>query len=233
MSHEEITKLSPLRVFESSIHGGLGRGKVGMIAAKRGIGKTALMVHLAIDKLLRGCHVIHVSFAKDTRYTTEWYDDIFNEILKTRGIARDEEAYEEMVHNRVIMNFTNPQATPGKVLESIKLMIEQGHFKADAIIFEGLATDQVKKENLPAVRKFAEEMNVEVWYSVSSLVQDTFGDFGLPTSLEIKPEDVDVCLSMMYANNAVQLTVLNDHGNLEAHGDLQVKLDPETMLITK
>ncbi len=233
MSGLEITQVSPLRVFESSIHGGLGRGKVGMIAAKRGIGKTAFMVHLAIDKLFAGKHVIHVSFAKDTRHTIAWYDDIFAEILKARGLSHDEAAHDDMVHNRVVMNFTSSDATPGKVLESIRVLIEQGHFKADVIIFEGLDTQHVKKENLPAVRRFAEEMDTEIWYSVSSLAEDSFGDFGMPKSLEILPADVDVCVSMMYANNAVQLTVLNDHGNLEAHGDLQVKLDPETMLITK
>ena len=63
MDIKQLNALSPLRAFEDSINGGLGKGKLGVIVSKHGVGKTACLVHLATDKLFKGEHVIHVSFS--------------------------------------------------------------------------------------------------------------------------------------------------------------------------
>ena len=54
MEVNEIISKSPIRVFEESINGGLGRGNLGVLTSRQGVGKTACLVHLAIDKILRG-----------------------------------------------------------------------------------------------------------------------------------------------------------------------------------
>ena len=46
MVKAELIKRSPLRVFEQSIHGGLGRGNIGVLASPKGVGKTACLVHI-------------------------------------------------------------------------------------------------------------------------------------------------------------------------------------------
>ena len=63
MIKAELNKRSPLRIFEKSIHGGVGKGNVGVLASRKGVGKTACLVHIATDKLFRDKHVIHVSFS--------------------------------------------------------------------------------------------------------------------------------------------------------------------------
>jgi len=37
---KELTERSPMRVFENSIHGGLGTGNIGVVVARHGVGKT-------------------------------------------------------------------------------------------------------------------------------------------------------------------------------------------------
>ena len=66
MIQSELIARSPLRILERSTRGGLGKGKIGAIAARRGVGKTACLVHIATDQLLRGKQVVHVSFASST-----------------------------------------------------------------------------------------------------------------------------------------------------------------------
>ena len=75
MEVAELIKKSPIRVFESSIDGGLGRGNLGVLASRHGVGKTACMVHLAIDKILRGQNVIHVSFGANVEHIMNWYKE--------------------------------------------------------------------------------------------------------------------------------------------------------------
>ena len=53
MDLKQLNSVSPLRVFENSINGGLGKGNLGVIVSKKGVGKTACLVHIATDKLSR------------------------------------------------------------------------------------------------------------------------------------------------------------------------------------
>ncbi len=84
MVREELNKRSPLRIFENSIHGGLGNGNLGVIASRHGIGKTACLVHMATDKLFRDEHVIHISFSQNVNHVIAWYEDIFKEITSKK-----------------------------------------------------------------------------------------------------------------------------------------------------
>ena len=59
MDKSKLTSKSPLRVLEESVKGGLDKGKVTVIASKKGVGKTACLVHIAIEKLLEGKQVLH------------------------------------------------------------------------------------------------------------------------------------------------------------------------------
>ena len=43
---KELTERSPMRVFENSIHGGLGQGNLGVVVARHGMGKTAFQVDI-------------------------------------------------------------------------------------------------------------------------------------------------------------------------------------------
>ena len=104
MVRSELNKRGPLRVFENSIHGGLGKGHIGVLASKKGVGKTACLVHIATDKLFRDRHVIHVSFSQKVDHIINWYEDIFKEIAKKRNLENAVDIHDEIIKNRVIMN---------------------------------------------------------------------------------------------------------------------------------
>ena len=82
MVRKELIQRSPLRILEQSTQGGLGKGNIGVIAARKGIGKTACLVHIATDSLFQERQVIHVSFAANTQHLVSWYEDIFSEIAE-------------------------------------------------------------------------------------------------------------------------------------------------------
>ena len=67
MYSKELNERNPLRLFEHSIHGGLGRGNIGVVVARHGIGKTAFLVGSPSTTLMRGRKVLHVSLGQDGR----------------------------------------------------------------------------------------------------------------------------------------------------------------------
>ena len=105
MVKKELITRSPLRILENSTQGGVGKGNIGVIAARKGVGKTACLVHIATDQLFQEKHVIHVSFANDTNHIVSWYEDIFQEIARRYKLDCTMDVHDDIIKRRVIMNF--------------------------------------------------------------------------------------------------------------------------------
>ena len=233
MVRSELNKRGPLRVFEKSINGGVGKGHVGMVASKKGVGKTACLVHIATDKLFRERHVIHVSFSQKVDHIINWYEDIFKEIAKKRDLEDAVDIHDEIIKNRVIMNFNSRGTTINQVLSSLRAMITDGNFPADSVIFDGYNLSEAAQEDFDKLKAFAKEVNIEVWFSVSLKGEDpVFNANGVPADLEGKIMGIDVLITLKYIGDHVRLQVVKDHDNFEPK-DMTLKLDPKTMLIAR
>ncbi len=121
MVKAELIKMSPLRILEKSMHGGLGKGNIGILASRKGVGKTACLVHIATDKLLQGKPVIHISYSSRVDYIINWYEDIFTEIAKRRNLENAVEVHDEIIRKRVIMNFKQEGTRTDQILKSVRL----------------------------------------------------------------------------------------------------------------
>jgi hypothetical protein len=229
----ELTKRSPLRILEKSISGGLGAGNVAVIASPKGVGKTACLVHIAADKLIQDKPVLHVSYSGRVDYIINWYEDIFKELSKqptTRGAL---EIYEDIIKNRVIMNFKQDGVRTEQVLKSLEAMIVQGRFAAAAIIVDGLDFTAVGPEGLKAFKDFAGRLGLEIWFSASLRgEQPLYDENGIPNVLKAHMDSIDVLLTLQQRDDYVQMSLISDHGKL-APKDLRLKLDPRTLLIVK
>jgi KaiC/GvpD/RAD55 family RecA-like ATPase len=149
----------------NSIHGGLRAGELGLIASPSGIGKTSVLVQIALDRLLQNRKVIHVSFTQHTDYVLAWYEDIFNEFIKKKKLENEEDIKNEIVKNRVLMKFNQEGITADQILRSLKAMIKDGGFAAEYIIVDGYSFSPEDAERIAKVKDFAREMGASVWYS--------------------------------------------------------------------
>ena len=106
MKVHDLIKNSPIRVFEESINGGLGKGNIGVLASRHGVGKTACLVHMATDTMLKGENVVQVSFGTNVEHTMSWYKEVFKEITDFKSTEDAVEVYEAIRNRRVMMNFS-------------------------------------------------------------------------------------------------------------------------------
>ena len=51
MYREFLSARSPLRLLEQGLHGGLGKGNIGVVLAGPGVGKSSFLVGVALDFL--------------------------------------------------------------------------------------------------------------------------------------------------------------------------------------
>ncbi len=235
MDIKELNSVSPIRVFEESINGGLGKGNLGVIVSRHGLGKTACLVHLATDKLFKGESVIHVSFSGNVEHVINWYKEVFREIAELQSLDDATMVYNSILANRVVMNFSQEQVPVEKVLSSLESLINQGSFKADAILFDGYKLTIADEDDITKIRDFAKKMNLEVWFSVSPVRPDVvYDENGVPNSLLKYYDLIDVLLALKYDEkiDKVILTVVRAH-HQNVPKPMKVNLDPKTMLISK
>lgn len=228
---DELIKRSPLRVLEKSISGGLGMGNLGVLASRKGVGKTACLVHIAADKLLQGKPVIHVSYASRVDHIMTWYEDIFRELAKAPKMSAALDEFDELIRNRVIMNFRREGARTEQVLRSLEAMIVHAGFRAEAVIVDGLDFALAGPGELRLFKDFAGRLGLEVWFSASLKGEEPlFDERGVPRELEPCLPAIDVLISLQHHGDHVHFNLVQDHGRL-APRDLRLRLDPTTLLI--
>ena len=172
----ELVERSPIRTFMKSINGGLNPGELGLVASPSGIGKTSVLVQIALDKLLQGKKVIHVSFTQHTDYVLAWYEEIFDEFFRKKKLENEQDVKSDVVRNRVLMRFTQEGFSIDQILKSLRAMIKEGGFNADHIIVDGFDFSAKDGERITMVKAFAAEMGVSVWYSCTVKGEKPFYD---------------------------------------------------------
>jgi hypothetical protein len=234
MVKQELIARSPLRILEQSMHGGLGKGNIGVLAARKGVGKTACLVHIATDKLFQDKPVIHVSYASRVDHIITWYEDIFKELARQKDLELPEDFHDEVVRKRVIMNFKQDGVKTEQVLRSVEAMIVAGHFKADTVIFDGYDFGRPEgAEDLKKFREFAARLGLEVWFSASLKGDEPlFNERGVPRELEAFLPEMDVLITLKAAADHVRLNLIKNHDHPVAKG-LHLHLDPKTLLIAE
>jgi len=239
----ELIQRSPIRIFEQSIQGGLKNGEIGVIASPNGVGKTSVLVQLAMDKLLQGKKVIHVSFthaalaSQYKQYVPLWYEDIFSEFTSRKNLENAAEVKNDLVKNRVLMTFNQDGVTREQVLKSLRAMIIDGGFPADSIIIDGLDFSRLSKEGVTVVKSFAAELGLSVWYSCTVKDNDPkFNNSSIPAILDEIADSIDIIITLQPKPDYVELSILKDRKSVLPKGGsadqlTAMRLDPKTLLI--
>ena len=233
MLKEELIVKSPMRILEKSIAGGLGAGNIGIVASRKGVGKTAVLVQLALDKLIQGEKVIHVSFNAHTSYVISWYKNIFDEMAKRRNLENIKDVKDQLVRNRVIMNFTQEGVTVEQITRSLKAMIVDGGFDAKTVIVDGFDFSRATVERFVKVKEFLGEMGIEAWYSCTLSGEDPlFDKNNIPILLREIASLLSVIIIMEPQRDFIHFKVVKDHDRLNPR-DLDLKLETKSLLIAE
>jgi len=232
MYRKELNERNPLRLFEHSIHGGLGQGNIGVVVARHGIGKTAFLVGIALDDAMRGRKALHVSLEKTVDHMREFYDEIFMDLAHSAHLEDLSTARLEMERNRIIHTYAGKSFTIPKLRHSIHFLKEYAHFDPACLILEGFDFNRAVLQDMEAFRELAREFNVEMWMSAVTHRGARSNDHGIPEPLSKLASAIAVIVQMTDQSGCVQLSLLKDHDNPEV-ARLALALDPETMLLVK
>lgn len=232
MYRKELNERNPLRLFEHSIHGGLGQGNIGVVVARHGIGKTAFLVGIALDEAMRGRKTLHVSLDKTVDHVREFYDEIFMDLAHSAHLEDLPAERLEMERNRIIHTYVEKSFTIHKLRHSINFLKEYAHFEPTCLVLEGFDFDKLTLEDMEGFRELAQTLNVEVWMAAVTHRGVPLNEHGIPEPISKLSGAISVIVQMSDDSDGVRLSLLKDHDNPNV-AKLTLALDPGTMLLVK
>jgi hypothetical protein len=230
MHRKEINDRSPLRVLEQSIHGGLGRGNIGVIAARHGIGKTAFLVGVGLDDLMRAKKVFHLSMEHPVDRVCAYYDEILMELAHTQHLEDVWKVRLDVERNRRIHCLAKLDFSADRTREALEFLKQYNEFTPQAIIIDGIDFASLSLEQLRALRRIASECEAELWMSATTTRDSKRDDRGVPEPVAHLESEIDVILTMAHDGTGVHVGLHKDHDNPDV-SELKLALDPTTMLL--
>ena len=236
MYRKEVNERSPMRVFEKSIHGGLGRGNVGVVLSRAGVGKTALLVQIALDDLLRDRRVLHISTEHAVDHVRAYYDELFHDLAQYTKLAEPETVRLDVERHRLIFSLLGHAPSSEATSTSLKKLIDTvgfardvAHFSPDVIIVDGYDLAHVSEAMMDMLATLARDHSAELWLSTTTKAsQVTAGT--APAPLEPFFDKLGVVVYLESEKDLVRLRLLKDHDSKDL-AEISLRLDAHTMRI--
>jgi hypothetical protein len=212
---------------------GPGPGKIALVMARAGVGKTAFMVGVGLDALLSGQKVLHVTVDRPVEKVRTWYDDLLLEMLKEQHADVSRPAIQlEIERLRHIRTFLGHSFTPERLEEFVTKLGAFADFKPDVIILDRLEMEKPEvRAMVPAIRAIAERAGAEVWMSSRWHREGPPEKPGhLPPPADEIEDLIDLAFLLKHDGTGVRLTLLKDRDRI-GRQSMHALLDPTTLLL--
>ncbi|HPR15752.1 MAG TPA: AAA family ATPase [Smithella sp.] len=207
----------------------LSTGGFGAVLAYAGVGKTALLVQLALNMMLREHSVLHVSLNDAVSKVDLWYQEIFHDIAEKFGIAEVNEYWDKIQPYRFIMTFKVEGFSAPKLEERLTDLMEQNIFKPHTVIIDGFRFDEAGRGQLVQLKELAGKYSMGLWFTVHTHRHEPPQENGLPLSFLHIADLFEVIVQLATKGDEVYITSVKGQPKSSAQNDLL--LDPATMLI--
>jgi len=222
MLRAEIYDRSPMRSFDDSLHGGLAAGELGAVVGPAGVGKSALLVHIALDRIMRDERVLHVSLHDAAEHVRSFYDEIFNGIARVVKMGMEDRVALQVERHRLIHSYLNRDFGSVQLSTALDMMQDLMQFEPACVLIDGYeADDQAELDRLVALAK---DRNLAIWLALG---QSRRLD---PHDPILRSESFSTTVSLMPRALGIDLKAMKVHGEW-VEGLMGLELDPTTLLV--
>jgi hypothetical protein len=229
MLKNELVLRNPLRRMGYENDDILNTGEFGAVMARAGVGKTAFLVQLALNSMLRGKKVLHISLADPVKKVSLWYREVFNRIASQYDIHQSAQLWETILPHRFIMTFRVEGFSVPTLEERLTDLIEQDIFQPHTMIIDGLPFDDTVQRGLTDLKKLASRQGMHVWFTVRTHRHEEPDPSGMPAQLIPVADLYEVAIQLVPVGKQIQIKALQGPASQGDQADLM--LDPATMLI--
>ncbi|MEK7705477.1 MAG: hypothetical protein AAB426_10995 [Myxococcota bacterium] len=235
MYRKEVNERSPLRILERSIHGGVGKGNLGVVMGRAGTGKTGFLVHVGLDDAMRERNVLHFALGQTLEHVQGWYDAIFSDLAEVTGLAERPQVRALIAKHRVIQAESSRQVTTERLRQVLALYEKNVGFRPGVMIIDGFDWEGAGPDcstQIEGFRAIARELGAELWMSAHTHRDVTTEH---PTSVTppcAKCESlIEVAVFLEPVADHMTVRLLKDHDNRDV-SETNLRLDPDTLRLS-
>jgi KaiC/GvpD/RAD55 family RecA-like ATPase len=230
MQKEDLIKKTPLRVLNPLSEELLPDHRMGLVMARAGLGKTAIMVQIAMDSMLRDQKVLHVSIGEGLEKVKAWYEDVFKYIAEGFQLENAAEVEGELMRNRMIMTFKESAFSRLKLEERLNDLVYQNIFRPDIVVVDGYDFAQADYDSVMDLKEMMAAMNAQVWFSsLRHRDDDRVSAAGVPAPCHKVDVLFDTIIILRPEQDAILLDIVKDE--YDGAAGKVLNLDPATMMI--
>jgi len=228
MQKKSLIIRDPLKLLGLDADQTFQNGGCGAIFARAGVGKTALLVQLAINSLLQEKPVLHISLKDPVDKVDLWYKEVFQNITKFQEISDANRLWDEILPYRFIMTFERSSFSLDRLMNKVEELRAQEIFTPHLIMIDGFLMEDANPEKLSELRTFAQGNDFTIWFTI----RGHRGDSQTPDAFSAKFVDqygafFDVILQLSPEKDQIQVKPLKK----ETPNQHDLFLDPSTLLI--
>ena len=230
MQKEELIKKNPLRVLNPLTPETLPDHRMGLVMARAGLGKTAILVQIAMDSMLRGQKVLHVSVGEGLEKAKAWYEDVFKYIAEGYRLDNAAEVEEELMRSRMIMTFKESSLSRPKLEERLNDLISQNIFRPDIVLVDGYDFAVSDYDSVMDLKEMMAAMNVQGWFSALRHREDErVSAAGVPAPCHEMDGLFDTIILLQPEKETILLNIIKDE--YDGAAGKVLNLEPSTMMV--
>ncbi|MGC9196175.1 MAG: hypothetical protein ACP5IL_12080 [Syntrophobacteraceae bacterium] len=211
---------------------GLDPGEMGVLLARAGAGKTAVLTHLALGYILDKQAVLHVCVDVTADKVKLWYNELLRDIFSSDPQCKVSELQHSIEPLRFIMSFLNQTFSPEKLEMGIANLKSQARFSPALIIIDGLDFGR-DRTLLEKIAQLGRSHQTPLWVSARSHrhIPDV-NERGIPYPIDAMDDLFSSIVVLHHEDSGVRLKALKEKGNYNpSRGD--IILDPINFLPSK
>lgn len=205
-------------------------GGFAAIIARAGVGKTALLVQIAINGMLRGKNILHISTADPVEKVDLWYKEVFQRLGQEHESLKSTKIKDQLLRHRFIMTFETETFSISKLKKRVNELISQEIFTPAQIMIDDFSFDKASEEELADLKKFVESNNLVFWFTMRSHRDEPISEMKIPTRLMPMIGWFDYMIRLEPENDRICVRQVATGGNANENGSV-LFLDPSSLLI--
>lgn len=227
---KDFVEVSPLKILEESASKELGKGNLGVLMSRAGVGKTACLIHIAFDKLFRREKLVHISLEDPPEKVSSYYHVIFSDLVTALNLENEQETLMILEANRMILAYLKKSFEIGRLEDNLKNLSENAAFSPDTLIVDGLDFEKTDRGLIEGFKKIAMQFQVEVWFSALCHRHMTeTNERGIPHPCNHVDDLFGIIIQLQPSKSGIFLKLLKDQAGAPV-SDIRVRLDPKNFL---
>jgi len=229
MLEKDLILRNPLRLMGHENEDILPEGSFGAVLARAGVGKTAFLVQLALNSMLKSRNVIHISLDDPVKKVCLWYEEVVRNIADQYNVKQMDQLWEAILQHRFVMTFKVESFSVPKLEERLTDLTEQGIFFPQMILIDGLPVDETAGKTLSDLKALAKKDSIPVWFAIRTHRHEEPGADGMPPQLSEFADLFEVVIQLKPVEKEIHVKALK--GASPPSGQPPLLLDPSTMLV--